>query len=47
MRKCNIIPQEVKEFCYIGSVITEDGKSTKGIRRRIGSAKEKFKEKTE
>lgn len=36
---------QVKEFCYLGSLITEDNKSTKEIRRRITLAKQEFKKK--
>ncbi|KAL4148794.1 hypothetical protein QTP88_002949 [Uroleucon formosanum] len=37
--------QQVKEFCYLGRLITDDNKSTKEIRRRITLAKHAFEKK--
>uniref|UniRef100_A0A8D8RMY9 Craniofacial development protein 2 n=1 Tax=Cacopsylla melanoneura TaxID=428564 RepID=A0A8D8RMY9_9HEMI len=42
--KSEIIDQ-VKEFSYLGSLVTEDNKSTKDIRKRIGMAKQAFEKK--
>ncbi|KAI5755057.1 hypothetical protein M8J77_013699 [Diaphorina citri] len=37
--------QQVKEFCYLGSLISQDNKSTREIRRRIVLAKQAFEKK--
>ncbi|KAF0748902.1 Reverse transcriptase domain-containing protein [Aphis craccivora] len=37
--------QQVNEFCYLGSLITDDNKSTKEKRRRIKLAKHAFEKK--
>jgi hypothetical protein len=34
--------EQVQEFCYLGSLITEDGKCHKEIRRRIAMGKEAY-----
>ena len=34
--------EQVSSFCYLGSMITEDGRSEKEIKCRIGMAKSKF-----
>ena len=34
--------EQVSSFCYFGSMITEDGRSEKEIKCRIGMAKSKF-----
>ena len=34
--------EQVSLFCYLGSMITEDGRSEKEIKCRIGMAKSKF-----
>ena len=34
--------EQVSSFCYLGSIITEDGRSEKEIKCRIGMAKSKF-----
>ena len=34
--------EQVSSFCYLGSMITEDGRSQKEIKCRIGMAKSKF-----
>ena len=34
--------EQVSSFCYLGSMITEDGRSEKAIKCRIGMAKSKF-----
>jgi glutaredoxin-related protein len=42
MRHRNEELQEVDEFCYLGSKITKDGRSTKEIKSRIAQAKRAF-----
>jgi len=37
--------QQVNEFCFLGSLITDDNKSTKEIRRRITLAKHALEKK--
>ena len=37
--------QQVQEFCYLGSLITQDNRSNKEIRRRITLAKQAFEKK--
>ena len=34
--------EEVKQFCYLGSLVTEDGRSCREVRRRIALGKEAF-----
>lgn len=36
---------QVNEFCYLGSLITDDNKSTNEIRRQIVLAKQAFEKK--
>ena len=35
----------VKHFCYLGSLVTEDGKSCREVRRRIALENEAFNKK--
>ena len=37
--------EKVKQFCYLGSLVTEDGRSCSEVRRRIALGKEAFNEK--
>jgi len=37
--------EKVKQFCYLGSLVTEDGRSGREVRRRIALGKEAFNKK--
>ena len=37
--------ENVKQFCYLGSLVTEDGRSYREVRRRIALGKEAFNKK--
>jgi len=37
--------EKVEEFCYLGSLVTEDGRSCREVRRRIALGKEAFSKK--
>ena len=39
--------ERVKQFCYLGSLVTEDCRSCHDIRRRIALGKEAFNEKSD
>jgi len=39
--------ERVKQFCYLGSLVTEDCKSCHDIRRRIALGKEAFNKKSD
>jgi len=39
--------ERVKQFCYLGSLVTEDCTSCHGVRRRIALGKEAFNEKSD
>jgi len=37
--------EKVKQFCYLGSLVIEDGRSCREVRRRIALGKEAFSKK--
>ncbi len=39
--------EQVAEYCYLGSMITEDNKCQREIRRRVAMGKEAFKKRNE